>query len=276
MWVNEAAVQEFQGSPQVTVSTVQCRPTDHSSTSESQDSKETNCWNTPRPTAIDIEATETFIDIVKDSSIQLLLKDKKTTKNKVWIKVYNEMVKRGYCVHSVEKEGGIKCSQKGRNLERNYAEFKLNSGPKSTGRGRKDPPPYYELLHSVFADKHTVQPPVLLDTLNLSALKSTITTYKENENNLEQNEDDEISGDDTSAQKPTEDNDVDYPLPKRLKGIKKSSKPKNKILEEIQKQHSQDMDLQKKILDLHTQALAEQKEQTKVITQLVNFLVKKN
>lgn len=135
--------------------------------------------------------------------------------------------------------------------------------------------PYYELLHSVFADKHTVQPPALLDTLNLSALKSTVTTYKENKNNLERNEDEEISGDDTSAQKPTRDNDVYYPLLKRLKGIKKSLKPKNKILEEIQKQHSQDMDLQKQMLDLHTQALAEQREQTKAITQLVNFLVNK-
>jgi len=75
--------------------------TDHSSTSESQESKEANCWNTPRPTAIDIQATEIFIDIVKDCSIQILLKDKNTTKNKVWIKVFNEMVKRGYCIHSV-------------------------------------------------------------------------------------------------------------------------------------------------------------------------------
>jgi len=39
--------------------------------------------------------------------------------------------------------------------------LKKNAGPKSTGKGCKDPPPYYNLLHSAFAGKHTVKPPVV-------------------------------------------------------------------------------------------------------------------
>jgi len=129
-------------------------------------------WNTTRPRPIDHRATEEFIKLVMSEDIQHLLKDKRTPKTKVWKQVYDKMILLGFRVCQSSIEGGIKCNQKWRNLEKNYIDFKKNAGPKSTGKGRKDPPPYYNLLHSAFAEKHTVKPPVVLDTLNISSLQN--------------------------------------------------------------------------------------------------------
>lgn len=63
--------------------------------------------------------------------------------------------------------------------------LKKNAGPKSIGKGRKDPPPYYNLLHSAFAEKHTVKPPVAFYTPNISSIQNEIMSFGEelNESN---------------------------------------------------------------------------------------------
>lgn len=80
-------------------------------------------WNTTRPRPIDHQATEEFIKVVMNEKIQHLLKDKRTPKTKVWKQVYDKMMLLGFRVCQLFTEGGIKCNQKWRNLEKNYVDF---------------------------------------------------------------------------------------------------------------------------------------------------------
>lgn len=80
------------------------------STDELQD-----VWNTTRPRPIDHRATEEFIKVVMSENIQNLLKDKRTPKTKVW---NDKMITLGFRVCQTPIEGGIKCNQKWRNLEK--------------------------------------------------------------------------------------------------------------------------------------------------------------
>lgn len=161
-------------------------------------------------------------------SIQNLLKDKRTHKTKVWQQVHEEMVKLGFRVYESSKDGGIKCNQKWRNLEKNYVDFKRNAGPKSTGKGRKDPPPYYNLLHAAFSDKHTVNPPVVLDTLNISNFKNKIINFGKHTNECDEIDD----SSDVTINTVCHDEE---PPTKRFMKVKKTTKPINPILLEIQK-----------------------------------------
>jgi hypothetical protein len=189
-----------------------------------------------------------------------LLKDKKTPKIKVWQKVYEDMLKKGYRVADTAK-GDFKCNQKWHNLEKNYSYFITNAGPKATGKRRKDTPPYYDLLHSILAIKHTIKPTIVLDTLNINSLQNTVDAFEDTAECEEENLECSSS--------------FDEPPTKRFKNVKKSTKPPNPILLEIQRQHKEDMEVQKQFMDLNRQIIAEQREQNKTLSQLINYFISK-
>lgn len=208
-------------------------------------------WNTTRPRSIDHEATEFFIKLVKNDEIQSLLKDKKTQR------VYEEMLQKGYRVADTVKEGGSKCNQKWRNLEKNYSDFIINASPKASGISRKDTPPYYDLLHTILANKHTVKPPIVLDTLNIASLQNTVDTFE---------------GSTECEEKSIFDN---KPPTKRFKKVKRITKPPNPILIEIQRQHKEDMEVQKQFIDLNREMIDLQREQNKTLSHFMNYIINK-
>nr|CAD7259862.1 unnamed protein product [Timema shepardi] len=134
-------------------------------TSDSQHLDE-NIWTLRNATPLDDEATETFINLVGSERYQNLLNDKKSTKTKVWEKIFEEMTSIGYKIASNTKEGGAKCSQKWRNLERSYLQFIHHV--KATRNDTKLPPKHYDLLHNILSKKYKdINLPVVLDTMEM-------------------------------------------------------------------------------------------------------------
>ena len=58
---------------------------------------------------------------------------------------------------------GLKCDQKYRNLEQGYKDFIQYS--KITGKGKKKPPDFYDDMHALLSNKHSIRPVALIDTL---------------------------------------------------------------------------------------------------------------
>lgn len=115
-------------------------------------------WNSKIPSKKDIDATEVFIEIVGGDYVQTQLNNGRQKKKDVFEYVYKMMEKRGFLICPDLKEGGQKCYQKWRNLERSYfAHVKYIS----EGGTRKAKPPYWDRLDNLLRNK---KQPMLPDT----------------------------------------------------------------------------------------------------------------
>jgi len=65
------------------------------------------------------------------------------------------------------------------------------------------------------------------------------------------------------------------PPTKLFMKVKKTTRPVNPVLLEIQKQHAQDIEIQKEFMNIRHAMISEQKEQTKVLSQLISFMINK-
>jgi hypothetical protein len=107
---------------------------------------EENIWGSKgKPTARDVKATEHFLGLRQKYATQF--DDKKTCKTKLWAKMATEMEASGY---PLGPGGGEKCRQKFQNLFRLY--LKHRQYVRKTGTGKRDPPHYYELMHSIMGN----------------------------------------------------------------------------------------------------------------------------
>lgn len=113
-------------------------------------------WTSKTPTDEDIKATRAFIDIVKSIEIQSLLYDGKTQKIKVWQRVAFLLGKSGFQVGESIKEGGVRCFQKWRNLERTYCTYVTNM--KNIGVENRKPPPHFEMMNEIMEVKQKPMP----------------------------------------------------------------------------------------------------------------------
>ena len=104
----------------------------------------------------DEAATRMLLEILSKEKYQELFKDSKTKKASVWNQVAADMIEAGFPLNTDSKSAGQKCDQKYRNLERQYKDFVQHS--KTTGKGRREKPEFYDEIHALCGGKHTVKP----------------------------------------------------------------------------------------------------------------------
>lgn len=104
------------------------------------------------PCQKDIEATREMLALVASKKYQDMFNDQCTVKIRVWKRICEELMTKGYRIADSVNEGGIKCHQKWRNLEKSYRNYLISStDPNSTAP--KKPPPYFEALHEILKKK---------------------------------------------------------------------------------------------------------------------------
>lgn len=104
------------------------------------------------PCQKDIEATREMLSLVASKKYQDMFNDQCTVKIRVWKRICEELMAKGFRISDSVNEGGIKCHQKWRNLEKSYRNFLISStDPNSTVP--KKPPPYFEALHEILKKK---------------------------------------------------------------------------------------------------------------------------
>lgn len=113
---------------------------------------------------------------------------------------------------------------------------------------------------------------MVLDTLNISSLQNSILNFNE-----ELNEDNEMDSPGMANDRAIDDSVYtdEEPPTKRFMKIKKSTRPLNPVLLEIQKQYAQDIEIQKEFMNISQAMISEQKEQTKLLFQLITFMMNK-
>jgi len=190
--------------------------------------------------------------------------DKKTVKTKVWQTVYSKMKEAGYNVADNIKEGGNKCFQKWRNLEKSYQNHKARS--LKTGNGFMKAPPHYDILHCFMESKHKINPPSVLDTLSTNNIPNSWNVGT-------------VSSVSSPVPKKSlftdlSDNEDEEPKllpPSILHNPKTTLKPTNKsdlLIQTINKQHSEMMMIQK---DQHLEFMKVLNEQTKYRAQMAGI-----
>ena len=71
-------------------------------------------------------------------------------------------------LHGLFQVDANKASQKWRNVQRDYKNFKTHV--KATGGGRRDPPWFYDEVDEFLSQRHTVNPVAVVDTLSLGKI----------------------------------------------------------------------------------------------------------
>lgn len=100
-----------------------------------------------KPTKADEEATIYFLKLREKYSNRF--DDKKSVKNKLWAAIANDMKAARYDISCSKEDGSTKCKQKFANLESKY--IKHVEHMKTTGSQFKDPPPYFDQMHSILS-----------------------------------------------------------------------------------------------------------------------------
>ena len=104
-----------------------------------------------------------MIALYGSEKYKLLFLDKKTTKKKVWDALGQEIVAKGN--NFGERNPGVVCAQKSRNMESGTLKLIANGGPKNSGGAAVKKPPYFEDVHDVVKDKAKAIPKNIVDTL---------------------------------------------------------------------------------------------------------------
>ncbi|KAL5246058.1 hypothetical protein ACI65C_013466 [Semiaphis heraclei] len=226
-------------------------------------------WSSKRPTSKDNEGTETFISIEISEEIQKKMVDKKTVKTKVWQTVYSKMKDAGFNVADDIKDGGNKCFQKWRNLEKSYQNHRARS--LKTGNGFMKAPAHYELLHCFMESKHKVNPPSVLDTLSTNTSTISKCIPKSNVETASSVSSPVLKKSLFSDLSDNEEEEPKFLTPSILHNPKTTLKPTNKsdlIIQTINKQHSEIMMIQK---DQHLDLMKVLNEQTKYRAQMAGI-----
>ncbi|VVC33203.1 Hypothetical protein CINCED_3A023429 [Cinara cedri] len=109
-------------------------------------------WSMRTPCQKDIEATREMLALVGSKRYQDMFNDQCTVKIRVWKRICEELMSKGYRIADSINEGGIKCHQKWRNLEKSYRNY-LISATDPSNTAPKKPPPYFEALHEILKRK---------------------------------------------------------------------------------------------------------------------------
>lgn len=104
------------------------------------------------PCQKDIEATREMLSLVASKKYQDMFNDQCTVKIRVWKRICEELMSKGYRIADSVNEGGIKCHQKWRNLEKSYRNYLISSTDLNSSTPKK-PPPYFEALHEILKKK---------------------------------------------------------------------------------------------------------------------------
>lgn len=104
------------------------------------------------PCQKDIEATREMLALVASKKYQDMFNDQCTVKIRVWKRICEELMNKGYRIADSVNEGGIKCHQKWRNLEKSYRNYLISSTDPNSSAPKK-PPPYFEALHDILKRK---------------------------------------------------------------------------------------------------------------------------
>ncbi|XP_025206898.1 uncharacterized protein LOC112602785 isoform X2 [Melanaphis sacchari] len=109
-------------------------------------------WSMRTPCQKDIEATREMLSLVASKKYQDMFNDQCTVKIRVWKRICEELMSKGYRIADSVNEGGIKCHQKWRNLEKSYRNYLISSTDPNSSAPKK-PPPYFEALHDILKRK---------------------------------------------------------------------------------------------------------------------------
>lgn len=109
-------------------------------------------WSMRTPCQKDIEATREMLGLVASKKYQDMFNDQCTVKIRVWKRICEELMSKGYRIADSVNEGGIKCHQKWRNLEKSYRNYLISSTDPNSSAPKK-PPPYFEALHDILKRK---------------------------------------------------------------------------------------------------------------------------
>ncbi|KAL4119969.1 hypothetical protein QTP88_012719 [Uroleucon formosanum] len=109
-------------------------------------------WSMRTPCQKDIEATREMLGLVASKKYQDMFNDQCTVKIRVWKRICEELMSKGYRIADSVNEGGIKCHQKWRNLEKSYRNYLISSTDPNSSAPKK-PPPYFESLHDILKRK---------------------------------------------------------------------------------------------------------------------------
>jgi hypothetical protein len=93
-----------------------------------------------------------MLALVASKKYQDMFNDQCTVKIRVWKRICEELMSKGYRIADSVNEGGIKCHQKWRNLEKSYRNYLISSTDPNTSAPKK-PPPYFEALHDILKRK---------------------------------------------------------------------------------------------------------------------------
>lgn len=109
-------------------------------------------WSMRTPCQKDIEATREMLALVASKKYQDMFNDQCTVKIRVWKRICEELMAKGFRIADSVNEGGIKCHQKWRNLEKSYRNYLISSTDPNSSAPKK-PPPYFEALHEILKKK---------------------------------------------------------------------------------------------------------------------------
>jgi len=93
-----------------------------------------------------------MLGLVASKKYQDMFNDQCTVKIRVWKRICEELMSKGYRIADSVNEGGIKCHQKWRNLEKSYRNYLISSTDPNSSAPKK-PPPYFEALHDILKRK---------------------------------------------------------------------------------------------------------------------------
>ncbi|KAI4455475.1 myb/sant-like dna-binding domain [Holotrichia oblita] len=224
--------------------------TSNANNSISSNTKESNLWKTKKPTELDHRATLALLDLRKQYDKEFA--DKKTTKNAIWLKIAGKMNEIGYYVGE-GVEGREKLRQKYANLTGSY--MKANQKMKATGEGKITYPSYYDEIDEIIGEKHKVNPPVIIDSLNISS--GNISGSSElNFSSASSSQIDDLE----STVAPSESKTISKK--NRFDDIKTSIRPqKQKVIETLQEIHKENLENRQNEFKSMMDMLREQNEQ---------------
>lgn len=119
-------------------------------------------WSRFSTSAMDESATKSLIEIMNKEKIKNKLNERKTRTNVVYGEIYT-MLSAKFFIADSPAEGAERIHQKWRNIVRSFINYEKLK--KTTGKGKLRKPVCYETLTEILADKHTINPIKLHDSL---------------------------------------------------------------------------------------------------------------
>ncbi|XP_026821451.1 uncharacterized protein LOC113559867 [Rhopalosiphum maidis] len=171
-------------SPEAIIMIEPVMPSQSSSKSYCTDKEKTfdtnqQLWITRYSTKRDIEATWKMLELVASKKYQDMFNNPKVAKNQVWKNIYEDLLLNGYRVAKTVIDGGVKCCQKWRNLEKKYKKYIMNKANQKCLKP-KCPPLYFEQMDEILKESEKYSKSVIIrddmaepDTLGTDSIHLT-------------------------------------------------------------------------------------------------------